>query len=56
MQAINREAPTPLLLFMLLFGTGAACLVLVIYAALHLQDPRTPAHRRRALPRRCRVG
>lgn len=38
MQAINKEAPTPL--FMLqLFGTGAACLVLTIYAALHLQEP-----------------
>ncbi len=38
MQAINREAPTPLFM-LLLFGTGVACLVLAIYAALHLQDP-----------------
>jgi uncharacterized membrane protein len=38
MQAINKEAPTPLFM-LLLFGTGVACLVLVIYAALHLQDP-----------------
>ncbi len=38
MQAINKEAPTPLFM-LLLFGTGAACLVLMIYAALHLQDP-----------------
>ena len=37
MQAINKEAPTPLYM-LLLFGTGAACLVLMIYAALHLQD------------------
>ena len=37
MQAINKEAPTPLFM-LLLFGTGAACLVLMIYAALHLQD------------------
>ena len=38
MQAINREAPTPPFM-LLLFGTGAACLVLMIYAALHFQDP-----------------
>ena len=37
MQAINKEAPTPLFM-LLLFGTGAACLVLMIYAAVHLQD------------------
>ena len=37
MQAINKEAPTPLFM-LLLFGTGAACLVLMIYAALHLQE------------------
>ena len=37
MQSINKEAPTPL--FMLqLFGTGAAFLVLMIYAAMHLDD------------------
>jgi len=38
MQAINKEAPTPLFM-LLLFGTGAACLVLMIYTALHLQEP-----------------
>jgi len=38
MQAINKEAPTPLFM-LLLFGTGFACLVLMIYAALHLQAP-----------------
>ena len=38
MQAINKEAPTPLFM-LLLFGTGAACLVLMIYAGLHHQDP-----------------
>ena len=38
MQAINKAAPTPLFM-LLLFGTGVACLVLVIYAALHLQHP-----------------
>ncbi len=38
MQAINREAPSPLFM-LLLFGTGAACLVLLIYSALHVQDP-----------------
>ncbi len=38
MQAINREAPSPLFM-LLLFGTGVACLVLLIYSALHLQDP-----------------
>lgn len=37
MQSINKEAPTPLFM-LLLFGTGAACLVLGIYAALHLPD------------------
>ena len=38
MQAINRQAPTPPFM-LLLFGTGAACLVLLIHAGLHLQDP-----------------
>ncbi len=38
MQAINREAPTPLFM-LLLFGTGAACLVLLIYSVLHLREP-----------------
>ena len=37
MQAINREAPSPLFM-LLLFGTGAACLVLMSFAALHLRD------------------
>ena len=36
MQAINKEAPTPLFMLMQ-FGTGVACLVLMVYAALHLQ-------------------
>lgn len=35
MQAINRQAPTPLFM-LLLFGTGAACLVLGIRAAIDL--------------------
>ncbi len=38
MQAINKEAPT-LPFMLLLFGTGTACLVLMIYAAMHLQHP-----------------
>lgn len=38
MQAINREAPTPAFM-LLLFGTGVACLVLMVYAALHYQAP-----------------
>ena len=38
MQAINKEAPTPLFM-LLIFGTGAACLVLGVDAALHLDDP-----------------
>ncbi len=38
MQAINKEAPTPLFM-LLLFGTGGVCLVLTIYAALLLQEP-----------------
>jgi uncharacterized membrane protein len=38
MQAINKEAPTPLFM-LLLFGTGAACLVLMMYAGLNLQAP-----------------
>ena len=37
MQAINKEAPTPLFM-LLLFGTGAACVVLGIYSALHLDE------------------
>jgi len=38
MQAINYEAPTPAFM-LLLFGTGFACLMLLVYAALHFQDP-----------------
>lgn len=38
MQAINQEAPTPLFM-LLLFGTGAACLVLMSLAAVHVRDP-----------------
>ena len=37
MQAINKEAPTPLFM-LLLFGTGAACVVLGIHAGLNLED------------------
>jgi uncharacterized membrane protein len=38
MQAINKEAPSPLFM-LLLFGTGAACLALMLKAALHLDEP-----------------
>ena len=38
MQEINKEAPTPLFM-LLLFGTGLACLVLLIQAAFNLQEP-----------------
>lgn len=38
MQAINIEAPRALFM-LLLFGTGAGCLVLMIYGALHLPAP-----------------
>jgi len=38
MQAINKEAPKPLFM-LLLFGTGGACVVLMIYAAFNLQAP-----------------
>ena len=37
MQAINKQAPTPLFM-LLIFGTGAACLGLGVRAALHLGD------------------
>ena len=37
MQSINREAPTPLFM-MLIFGTGAACVVLGTNAVLNLED------------------
>ncbi len=36
MQAINKEAPTPLYM-LLLFGTGVAYLVLMVHAILNLQ-------------------
>ena len=38
MQAINKEAPTPPFM-LLLFGTGAAFVVLMVQAALHLDGP-----------------
>ena len=38
MQAINREAPSPLFM-LLLFGTGAACLVMMVLAGIHLDEP-----------------
>ena len=38
MQAINKEAPASPLFMLLLFGTGAACLALMVYAARHLDD------------------
>lgn len=38
MQAINRQAPTPLFM-LLLFGTGAVSLALGIHAALNLDSP-----------------
>lgn len=37
MQAINKEAPTPLFM-LLLFGTGAACVALAVHALLNLDD------------------
>ena len=37
MQAINKEAPTPLFM-LLIFGTGAACVVLGIYAVLNFEE------------------
>lgn len=41
MQAINREAPTPLFM-LLLFGTAAACVALLLNATWHPQDPASP--------------
>lgn len=41
MQEVNREAPTPLFM-LLLFGTGAACLVLAILSMLHPDDGAAP--------------
>jgi uncharacterized membrane protein len=38
MQAINKAAPTPLFM-LLLFGTGVACLILMIQSAVQLQAP-----------------
>jgi len=38
MQAINKEAPTPLFMIVL-FGTGAACVVLGVRAAMNLGEP-----------------
>ena len=38
MQAINEEAPTPPFM-LLLFGTGVACLVLMVHAGLNFQNP-----------------
>lgn len=38
MQAINKQAPTPLFM-LILFGTGAACVALGARAALNLDDP-----------------
>lgn len=38
MQAINKEAPSPLFM-LLLFGTGAACVVLMIDAAVEFHVP-----------------
>jgi uncharacterized membrane protein len=43
MQAINLEAPTPPFM-LLLFGTGAACVGLMIHAALHLDAPGSRYH------------
>ena len=39
MQAINKEAPTPAFM-LLLFGTGVACVVLMVLAARDLADPQ----------------
>ncbi len=38
MQAINKAAPSPLFM-LLLFGTGAACIALMIFAAMNLDEP-----------------
>jgi uncharacterized membrane protein len=38
MQAINKEAPSPLFM-LLLFGTGAACLTMMVLAGIHLDEP-----------------
>ncbi|MEO1003172.1 MAG: anthrone oxygenase family protein [Cyanobacteria bacterium J06638_7] len=38
MQSINRAAPSPLFM-LLLFGTGAACLGMMLLAGMHLEQP-----------------
>lgn len=38
MQAINKQAPTPLFM-LVLFGTGAACVALGVVAAMNLDEP-----------------
>lgn len=38
MQAINKAAPTPLFM-LLLFGTGAACIALMVLAAMRFGEP-----------------
>ena len=38
MQAINKAAPSPLFM-LLLFGTGAACIALMVTSALHFGEP-----------------
>jgi uncharacterized membrane protein len=38
MQSINRAAPSPLFM-LLLFGTGAACLGMMLLAGMHLDQP-----------------
>ena len=43
MQAINKEAPTPSFM-VLLFGTGAACLTLMAYAAYDVRAPGSTWH------------
>ena len=38
MQAINKAAPSPLFM-LLLFGTGAACVALMVFAAMNIDEP-----------------
>ena len=38
MQAINKAAPSPLFM-LLLFGTGAACVALMVSAAMNIDEP-----------------
>jgi uncharacterized membrane protein len=49
MQAINREAPSPLFMT-LLFGTGAALGVLGVRAAMNLDDPAATCSTPSTLP------